>query len=688
VSTFVNFSILGIPYGCVYALIAIGLVLTYKTSGVYNLAFSAQAYVSAAIFYVLVLQSHWNKGLAFLVAVVITGPVVGLVLDRGLFRYIRTANPNVKLVSSLGLLVGIPPAVQFLWPGEHFNPPSLSPNPNHVYRAGSYYVNGNQVIVMVVTVLAALALAALFRYTAIGLKMRAVVESPRMAELSGVNSERVSMFSWMLSSFLAALAGVLLAPYNSNLNDTSGFITLLVVASAAAAFGGMFSLPMTLLGGVLLGVTYQGLLTGYLPLGSVFAKYFRPAVPFIIRVLLLLFWPPLRQARKKVTDPLASCDPPPPAPLSMTSRGTLRWINKTSFPTTAIVFVVVSLFVVSAFWQFLLTQILVFGIVFLSINMLTGLSGQLSLCQWSFGGLACFVAGQLVAHYNLPILLGLVVGAAIAAAAGALVALPSLRLEGLYLSLATLAFALLADNSLYLWLGNGEGGLSIPRPKVGSLDFGTDRSFFLLSLVILVICGLVFGLVKRGTTGRFLAAMRGSEVAATTIGINPVRLKITIFALSAAIAGVGGVMYGSLYRQVSATDFNTTFSLVFLVLVLTTGSRTVEGATNGAFGFVMLQQIFKGFGLRWSNLPVLLFGLGALGYAKHPEGVGDYQKDRSLVRAADVLNRYILRIPAQAPGPAPAAVSPAAPGPDGRPGEVQEAPARSEAGARAPGGRP
>lgn len=639
-TTFFQFAIPGIPFGCVYALVAVGLVLIYKTSGVFNLAFGAQAYVSSVIFYVLVKEHHWSLPAAFVIAVLVTGPLFGFVLDRGLFRHMRTASSTVKLVSSLGLLIGIPPVVEFFWPGDHFNPPSLSPNPTHVYRAGSYYISGQQVMVIAVTVIAVLVLAALFRYTPIGLKMRAVVESPRMVQLAGINADRVGMFAWMLSSLLTALAGVLLAPIYNTV-DPSNFTALLVAAAAAAVFGGMYSLPLALVGGLLLGMSQQ-ILTGYLPLNSILATGLRPAFPFVVLVVLLLFWPPLRRRSREVRDPLAGCDPPQVAPVVTASKGTLGWLNRISFPASAVIFSLVALLLVPEQWQYILTEVVVYAIVFLSINMLTGLSGQLSLCQFAFAGIGCFTAGQLVLHYNLPILLALPIGAAVAAVAGALVAIPALRLEGLYLALATLAFALMADNVLFpqTWMGNGETGLSIPRPQIGSINFTSNRSFFVLSLVVLVICGLVFGLVKRGTVGRFLAAMRGSEVAASSIGINPARAKITIFALSAAIAGIGGIVYGSLVQQVSPTDFNFEFSLLFVVLVLTTGSRTVEGAANAAFGFIMIQQIFGIFHAPWvQQVPAFLFGFGALGYAKHPEGLGDFQKQRILAHIARFIDR-------------------------------------------------
>jgi ABC-type branched-subunit amino acid transport system permease subunit len=650
-SHFLTYSILGIPFGFVYALVGVGLVLTYKTSGVFNLAFGAQAYVSAAIFYAAVSQHHWNKWAGFVLAVVVAGPALGYLLDRALFRHLRTAPTVVKLISGLGLLVAVPSMVQFFWPGNHFNAPSLAPQhvhsslTYHVYHLGSYTIDSNQLVIIGSVVAVMVALGVLFKFTALGLKMRAVVESPRMVELAGINSDRIGSVAWMMSSFLAALAGVLLAPLYSQVQPND-FINLLVAAIAAAVFGGLTSLPLTLVGGLLLGI-FQQLLTGYLPLGSQLAAELRPSFPFIMLVLLLLFWPPVRR-RREAADPLAGCDPPPPA-LAASLRGqTLDRLTKIIFPIFIVAYIVISLFLVPSFWLFLLTQGIIYATIFLSFTALTGMSGQISLCQLSFAGLGGFTAAQLATTLNVPFIFAMLIGGAAAAAAGALVAIPAMRLQGLYLALGTLAFGLLADNILFgqTWLvGNAEGGLVVPRPQLGSINFNNNQAFFLLAMVVFGVCGLVVILVRKGTVGRYLAAIRGSEVAAETIGINPTRAKITIFALSAAIAGVGGAMFASAQQTTSPADWQSGLSLVFVVLVLTTGVRTVEGAVNAGIAFVVVPQLLSHLGGNAQALSFFLFGIGALTYARHPEGAVEYNKRRSLLWISAWLDRRAGREP-------------------------------------------
>jgi ABC-type branched-subunit amino acid transport system permease subunit len=631
-SSLLHYVIPGVPFGCIYALVAVGLVLTYRSSGVFNLAFGAQAYVSAAVFYDTAGTHRWPTWAAFAVSVFVVGPVVGLVLDRALFRYLRTASAAAKLVAALGLLVGLPALVQALWFGTRakLRPPAVGPTPEHFYRWHSYGVDSNQVAVIVATVLVVVGLGFLFRSTALGLRMRAVVESPRLLQLNGVNAERVASSAWVLSSVIAALAGVLIAPLYARV-DVTNFTVLMVAAIAAAAFGGLRSLPLTLLGGVLLGVG-QEVLTKYLPLGNELVKGFRPSVPFILLFGLLLFWPGLR--RKDVTDPLAGVSPPPP-PLAASLRDArLERLNRVFFPAFVAAFMAVSLFALPSFWLFLVTQAIVMSVIFLSFTVVLGMGGQISLCQATFAGVGAFTTAQLATNHGLPVLVGMVVGAGLAALVGMLVALPALRLGGLYLALATFAFGLMADNIVFpqRWAGNGQSGINVPRPRLGPVDFTANRSFFLLAMAVFALCALAVILVRRGTTGQRLAAVRGSEVAAETVGIDPRRAKVVAFALSAAIAGIGGALLASLQGTVSGDSFNYFFSLFWLVLVVTTGVRTVEGAVNAGMALVFFPELLHHLPGRWANLEYVAFGLGALTFARHPEGIVEYQKRRSIER--------------------------------------------------------
>lgn len=649
----------GVPTGCVYGLVAVGLVLTYKTSGVFNFAFGAQAFTSAVVFYVLVRDHGWPLLPAALVAIVVVSIALGLLLDRFIFRLLRTSPTLPKLVTTIGLMVGIPETIKAIFGASTRNaPPSVAYHAGDAWHIGDLTLTANGVTTMVTTVVVVIALTIVFRWTPIGLRMRAVVESHRLVELNGINAERVSTFSWLLSSLLAGMSGVLLAPLFATV-DSNLFILLIVAAAAAAVFAGLSSIPLALLGGILLGVLQQ-VLGARLPLNSVLARNIRPSLPFIVLALLLLFRPGLRH--RDTTDPLSGVDPPPPALAVTYMDPRLAKINRVLFLLfLAAVFVSVS-FLLPGLWISYLAEGLALTTIFLSITMLVGIGGQISLCQASFAGLGAFTAGQLAERWDFPLYAGILVGALVAAALGALIALPCLRLGGLYLALGTLAFALMIQNTLFVerWLTGSEGGVDVPRPLIGSIDFADDRAFFYFALAVFAICGFVVVLVRRGTTGQYLAALRGSEVAATAVGINPVRAKVTVFAVSAAIAGAGGALYASYLGTARVDDFNAIQSLFWVLLVVTLGSRTVDGALNAGMAFVLLPPLL-GDVLHISSdlvspIQFALFGFGAVTFARHQEGIVEYQKRNSIERFNARLTRWFgpAKVKATTPAPPPA----------------------------------
>ncbi len=623
---FVKYVIEGVPLGCVFALVAIGLVLTYKTSGVFNLAFGAQAYVAAVLFYELKVRNDWATLPAFVVVVLIASPLIGLVLELAIFRHLRAASPIAKLVSSLGLLVAVPQFVSILLGTDPtFGVKGVWWNDDALYHFGDYVLDGKEMAVIVSTIAAVILLGVLFRYAPVGLRMRAVVESPRMTELAGVDADRVSAFAWMLSSLFAGLAGVLLAPLYASLAPQN-FTTLLVAAIAAAAFARLTSIPLALVGGVLLGIA-QALLAGYLPPASVIAQNLRPSLPFAVLFLLLLFWPGLRTATAS-KDPMSGVDPPPMAPAAAT-RGRFLTISTRVFGlAVGGVVLVLAMTTFSERWVTIFTTAVVFSVILLSITVITGMAGEISLCQATFAGVGAFATAQLVSVFGLAVLPTMFIGALVAAAVGALVAIPLLRLGGIFLSLGTLAVALVFETVIVPlgWVSGGAHPVRVPRPQ----GFADDRAFLVLCVVVLVVVSFFVILIRRGTTGRYLDALRGSETAAQAIGINPTRIRILAFSVSAGIAGLGGGLLATQKHIATAQDFSYFYSLFLVVLVVTLSTRTVEGAVNAAFGFALIPPlILEPLGLNdaWQ---LVLFGLGAVAYARHPEGVLEFQKRRSL----------------------------------------------------------
>jgi branched-chain amino acid transport system permease protein len=675
----------GAPPGGVYALIALGFVLTYKTSGVFNLAFGAQAYVSAAMYFKCRVEWGWGIVPSVLVSVVILAPALGLLLERLIFRYLRSATAVAKLVVTIGLSVAIPNLFDLLInfkPIAGRTPVGIVPGGANVFYDpfGVYAFSRNELVTMGIAVVATLGLLALFKFSAVGLRMRAVVESPRMTELNGVAADRVSAFAWALSSLFAGLAGVLIAPRFNTL-AAADFFYLVVVAIAAAAIGRLVSLPWALVGGLGLGVL-TALINTFLPRWTDSQTWLKPlqdnlapAVPFLVLFATLVFVPSLRRT-KDAGDPLSDVDPP------QRSIGAVVRDRRTTLVTTGIgVLVLVIIGVVvfgraDARWLFLVTQAAVLATVFLSITLVTGLAGQISLCQGAFAAIGAFTVFQLVQRWDVPVLVAAVVGALIAAVVGALLSLPIRKLGGVWTAIATLAFAYFFDAVVVKlpFVGGGEAsllqGTKIPRPVIGPFDFRDDRAFLVLTVIVFAVLATVVVQLRAGTFGRMWVALRGSDVGAESIGISPAKVRLVAFALSAAIAAVGGALMAMLQKNVNyGTNFSPFVALFWVVLVVTLSSRTVEGAAMAAASFSLFDAIIlKGAIFAWlfrgadripGFLPIspkwvfVLFGLGAIQYARHPEGLLEYQKRKRALKAREKRERKLALAAAAATSTSP-----------------------------------
>lgn len=644
----------GAPPGTVYALVALGFVLAYKTSGVFNLAFGAQAYVSAVVYFKAHVEWEWGALASFVLAVVVVAPLIGLLLEFLVFRHLRTAPPVSGLVVAIGLTVAMPAIIDVVLgyePRGGQTPEGLAPDGNSVFYDvfGIYSFSRNELVAMAAASAAVLGLAAIFRFSMIGLRMRAVVESPRMTELNGINANQVSASAWALSSFFAGLAGVLIAPRFTVLASTE-FLNIVVIAIAAAAIGGLVSLPRAFAGGVGLGVLIA-VFTTFVPRWSEDLTFLQPiqdnvtpAIPFIVLFAVIAFVPSIRRSRRG-TDPLSGVDEPPKS-----YRGAViedRGANvKRIVGLVALVAVVGIVYTrADTVWLFLVTQAMVLAVVLLSFTVITGFAGHISLAQGAFAATGGFAMFQLADRYDVPVLVGAVVGGLIAAVVSALLSLLILRLDGIWIAIATLAFAFFFHSVVvkFSWAGGTADGTTlqaVPRPTLGSWDLTDHRRFLVFAVFVLVLVFTAVTLFGRSDTGRVLRALRGSEIASQSIGISPARGRIIAFAVSGFIAALGGAMV-AMHQQAVGYDrnFAPLIAIFWLVLVVTFGVHRPMAAVLAASAFSLFDRVFlQGNFLGWilrgpdripdffpipHNWLMILFGLGVITYAKHPEGVID-----------------------------------------------------------------
>jgi branched-chain amino acid transport system permease protein len=271
-----------------------------------------------------------------------------------------------------------------------------------------------------------------------------------------------------------------------------------------------------------------------------------------------------------------------------------------------------------------------------------------------------FTVYQLVERYDMSVIAGALIGAVIAAAAGALLSLPVLRLGGIWVAIATLAFAFFFDAVLVKlsWVGGGATlqGTRVPRPTLGPWDMADDKSFLALAIVVFALVSVGVILLREGTVGRTLRALRGSEVAAESIGISPARARMTAFAVSGFIAGLGGAMLSIHQENVNYSNNFAPFAALFwVVIVVSLGSRTVEGAGQAGAAFALFDTVLlRGEVFGWilrspDRIPgifpispkwrFVLFGLGTIQFARHPEGLVENGKRKALARMEKLFGK-------------------------------------------------
>ncbi len=358
------------------------------------------------------------------------------------------------------------------------------------------------------------------------------------------------------------------------------------------------------IGGLGLGIL-QAELAGFLPTGSVLANGLRPSLPFVVLFVLLLVKPSIRR-RRPTTDPLSGVDPPPAPPAALVRPPWMTLATRIFAGTVVVVGLALCLWVLNGYWLLQVVAGVCLAVIMLSIVLTTGVGGTISLCQGVFAAIGAFATAQLATQHNVPVLGAMVIGAVIAAVVGAVLGLAVIRLPGIYAALATLAFALFFAGVMVplTWVSGGNGTLPliVPRPSaIGPISFDSDRAFLILAVIILALVGVATIAIRQGTTGRFLDAVRGSESAAAAVGISATRQRLIVFTVGAAVAGFGGGLLASFHRQASySVDFEFFAALVWVVLVVTAGSRLVQSAvTSGITFFLLPALLFKLF--TWLN---------------------------------------------------------------------------------------
>lgn len=670
----ITFTVVGLAIGSIYSIASVGLVVTYTTSGIFNFAHGAIGMFAAFIYWQLRWDSAWGgewpAPIAMAFVLLVVSPVLGLLLQSIVMKGLEGASETTKLVIPIAVMLAFIGLTNWIWQDFESRIPEPFFGRDSKWQLGDAFITTHQTIVVIVAISLALLLKLLLSNTRTGITMRAVVDNQDLVRLNGSNPNSSALLSWIIGSVLAGLAGILISPLLGSLNVLA--LTLLVVnAYAAAIFGRLKNLPLTFMGGIAIGlaVSYWNWISGTGRKWPWLSEL-RSTIPVVILFTILIVLPQERLRGGSIKKHRESFKSPD-------IKSSVLW------GLIFILAVIGVTPMLESKWEFSLSKGLGFSIIALSMVLLTGYAGEINLAPLAFAGIGALSAYQFdvgttvetgagfaslatalalllsflilsafglerkklwfrcasFALFTLVLVLffdgttgtgiasresmslsGLLVATLISGIVGAMVALPAIRLRGLYLGLATFAFAIFVDKMVYKqrqtlsldipFFGDGEditfnifnnGALNMPRPELFNIDFRNNQAAMLILLAIcFTLISLMLVVLKNSSYGRQLSAMKDSPAACATLGLNMLRLKLSVFTLAAAIAGLGGALHASNLRAIQEDAPFTVFEgLALFMLTVVGGVGYISGALIGG---ILYGTAFLVMGDFWSKL--------------------------------------------------------------------------------------
>jgi branched-chain amino acid transport system permease protein len=569
------FIVLGLFAGASYTLASLGIVLTYKTTGIFNFAYGGVAMFCAFVFWQL--RDQWGVSQWFSIPILlfIVAPILGLLLEA-IMGSLAATTAEVQIVVSLGLLAFFTTIVPILF-GDNHQLMSVFPA-GHFNLTSDVTVTGSDAGTFVVAFVMAIGLYLLLQRTKFGTATRAVVDNKDLAGLIAVNARTVSRVAWVISTMFAAVAGVLLGTQEGLVTYVLPF--LVIFSFAPAVLGRLTSLPLAFGGSIALGVIVN-VMQKYGSTGNL-AKV-ETALPYLSLFLLLVIY------GRRLTEVKSSVR-------SLTGVRIAAGGSRAAV-TGVVAFVLAMAVIPHAFGQSTIhsvAQAMAYALIALTVVILTGWTGQISLAQMSFAGVGGFVAGHVAGTSGGLFPLAVLVGILIAVPLSLLIGIPSLRLSGLFLALATMAFALLMDNLAFndSSISGGSTGLTLTSAKIGPLSFASPTSQFYLCTTVFALAGFGTLWLRRGPVGRRLQMVRDSSQAASTLGVNLTITKLAVFASAAAVASLGGSLLAVTQETAVPSNFSFNQSLALLLVVVLGGRSLISGAViAGAFDLVQLLPV-------------------------------------------------------------------------------------------------
>jgi branched-chain amino acid transport system permease protein len=617
--------VVGISLGGIYAILAGGLVVTYATTGIFNFAHAAIGGFLAFLYWELSVNRGLNTFLSLIIVLLVVAPLIGIGLDRLIMKRLRDASLVVQLMVTVGLMLAFMGITLTIWkPNTGRTLPQFFRDTSGV-QIGDVTATWHRIITVLVAIGIAVGLRYLLYRTRLGISMRAVVDNRNLAGLNGARPSVVSGASWALGCMTAGLAGILIAPETGLVMENLAL--LIVVAAAAAAIAQLKSIPWAIAGGLIIGLAkaFAGVFLSFDQNWS----YAPEAIPAVILFIALLFLP---QARLETSKPKLT---------KRTERLTKPW---EAVVGAGVVFGIVVIWANG--WIPFLTPnwgersdvwlgrgafFMVMGVITLSLVPLIGWAGQVSFANFAIAGIGAVLFSHFGGQNGDPI--GIILVMLVCAPLGLLIALPALRLKGLYLALATMAFAEFTDKVIVrhpnMLDPSATGTLFEPLELFGftiSTDAGDRLAFvtFIAAVFAIFLLGLM--LMRRTRFARRWIAMSDSPAASATIGVNLTVQKMLVWMLSGAIAGFAGCMLGLSSGALRVDSFPLFAGLPLVLLLAVQGVRYPIAAFMAVIGLASFPALYEVLGEpSWLTAVELIGpGLAAITMAFRPEGAVFY----------------------------------------------------------------
>ncbi|WP_205717508.1 ABC transporter permease subunit [Actinomadura soli] len=586
------FIVSGIVVGTVYGLAAGGLVLTYKTSGIFNFGHGALATAAAYAFYSLHVVHGVAWPVALILSVLVLGPGLGLLMER--FAAKLAPQPTTfKIVGTIGLVLVVQGVAVLTYGTTTIRVKQFLPGAGRSFAVLGVVVSYDKAMIAAVALASVAALWAFFRRSRTGLAMRAVVDDPALLAMRGTDAVRVRRAAWIIGSTFAALSGVLIAPL---IGLDSILLTFMVVQAFAAAVIGRFSnIPLTLVGGIVVGIAAS--VAEKYALGTSWLSGLPASVPFLILFVVLLI------RGRTLVSPRVRTHVRPSSPYRAPG-----WVRAIAGAVVLVPLLVVPELVGDRLSFF--TTGLATALMLLSLGLLVRTSGQVSLCHSVFAAIGAVAFSQLHLDLGLPWLVAVLLGALVAVPIGALVAIPAIRLSGLFLALATFGFGILVQQLLYpqTWMFTSFAqGREMPHPSFAE----EPEQFYYVVLAALFLTALTVVLIERSRLGRMLRGMAGSPEGVSAMGLSTSVTRVTVFCVSAFLAAIAGILLGVERNFATGGDafFGSYNSLILLAMLALAPFAEPWYALLPAIGAVVPGYFTGADTTSWLNI---IFGVSAV----------------------------------------------------------------------------